>query len=97
MDTQNKFISDQLIRYTGCQIKDKHLYDLKNVCTSCLIMILNQKFINPVDMKAVFCLFDTLFLQTSKRKENGIYVLTKKYDGPNSTITNSYTNSSKIK
>ena len=77
MDTQNKFISDQLSRYTGCQIQDTHLYDLKKVCTSCLSMILNQKFINPVDMKAVFCLFDTLFLETSKRKENGIYVLTK--------------------
>ena len=77
MDTQNKFISDQLSIYKGCQIQDRHLYDLKKVCTSCLSMILNQKFINHVDMKAVFCLFDTLFLQTSKRKENGIYVLTK--------------------
>ena len=77
MDTQNKFISDQLSIYKGCQIQDKHLYDLKKVCTSCLSIILNQKFINPIDMKAVFCLFDTLFLQTSKRKENGIYVLTK--------------------
>ena len=77
MDTQNKFISDQLTEYKGCQIQDKHLYDLKNICTSCLSMILNQKFIKPVDMKAVFCIFDTLFLQTSTRKENGIYVLTK--------------------
>jgi tRNA A-37 threonylcarbamoyl transferase component Bud32 len=77
MDTQNKFISDQLSRYKICQIQDKHLYDLKKVCTSCLNIILNQNFINPVDMQAIFCLFDTLFLQTSRRKENGIYVLRK--------------------
>ena len=31
MDTQNKFISDQLTEYKGCQIQDKHLYDLKNI------------------------------------------------------------------
>ena len=77
MDIQNKFISDKLTKYTGCQIQDKHLYNLKNVCTSCVSMILNQKFIKPVDMQAIFCLFDTIFLKTSKRKENGIYVLTK--------------------
>jgi hypothetical protein len=38
-------------------------------------MILQQKFINGTDMKAVLCLFETLFLATSQDKKKGIYAL----------------------
>jgi hypothetical protein len=74
---QEKFILDQLNKYDGCEIRNKHIDNLNKVSTKTLSRILNQKFSNGSDMKAIFCLFDTLFLSESKSKtrEKGLYNL----------------------
>jgi len=74
---QEKFILDKLNKYDGCEIRNKHIDNLNKVSTKTLSRILNQKFSNGSDMKAIFCLFDTLFLSESKSKtrEKGLYNL----------------------
>jgi hypothetical protein len=75
-------ISSKLNVYNPCEIKTKYIDILDKVSEPMLKYILNKKFMKGADMKAVLCLFDTLFLSLSPNKENGIYVLTndiKKY------------------
>ena len=77
---QEKFILDKLNKYDGCEIRNKHIDNLNKVSTKTLSRILNQKFSNGSDMKAIFCLFDTLFLSESKSKtrEKGFKPTTSK-------------------
>jgi len=70
-------ISSKLNVYNPCEIKTKYIYLLDKVSEPILKYILSKNFIKGADMKAVLCLFDTLFLSLSPKKENGIYVLTK--------------------
>jgi hypothetical protein len=70
-------ISSKLNVYNPCEIKTKYIDQLDKVSKHMLEYILSKKFIKGADMKAVLCLFDTLFLSLSPKKENGIYVLTK--------------------
>ena len=74
---QEKFILDQLNKYDACEIRNKHIDKLNEISTKSLSRILNQNFSSGSDMKAVFCLFDTLFLSESKSKtkEKGLYNL----------------------
>lgn len=77
---QDKFILEQLNIYPICEIKEKYIYNLKEVFTSVVGKILNQNFVNGSDMRAVLCLFDTLFLSTINTKnirEKGLYNLTE--------------------
>lgn len=70
-------ISSKLDLYNPCEIKKKYIDQLDKVSEPMLEYILSKKFMKGADMKAVICLFDTLFLSLSLKKENGIYVLTK--------------------
>ena len=70
-------ISSKLNVYNPCEIKTKYIDILDKVSEPMLKYILSKKFMKGADMKAVLCLFDTLFLSLSPNKENGIYVLTK--------------------
>lgn len=75
--SQEKFILDQLNTYQICEIKEKHSDKLKEISTSAVRNILNQKFVNGSDMKAVLCLFQTLFISETKKneREKGLYNL----------------------
>lgn len=76
---QDKFILEQLNMFPICEIKEKYINNLKEVSTTVIRKILNQKFVNGSDMRAVLCLFDTLFLSTintTNVRENGLYNLT---------------------
>lgn len=70
-------ISSKLNVYKPCEIKTKYIDLLDKVSEPMLKYILSKNFMKGADMKAVLCLFDTLFLSLSPNKENGIYVLTK--------------------
>ena len=74
---QTDFINKQMLKYNECQINSTYLdkIQVKDISISRLSMILQQKFINGTDMKAILCLFETLFLATSQEKKNGIYAL----------------------
>lgn len=74
-DSQLKFIFNKLNTYPVCSIKEKYKNQLKEVSTPVVENILNQKFIRGPDMKAVLCLFDTLFLSSTKGREKGLYNL----------------------
>ena len=74
---QALYISSKLNVYNPCEIKTKYIDILDKVSEHMLKYILSKKFMKGADMKAVLCLFDTLFLSLSPNKENGIYVLTK--------------------
>ena len=77
IERQALSISSKLNVYKPCEIKTKYIDLLDKVSKSMLQYILSKKFMKGADMKAVLCLFDTLFLSLSIIKENGIYVLTK--------------------
>jgi len=77
--SQEKFILKQLNAYPTCEIQEKYADKLKEVSTHAVKNILNQKFISGSDMKALSCLFDTMFFSASKKKkrEKGLYNLSK--------------------
>ena len=70
-------ILSRLNIYNPCEIKTKYINSLDKVSIPILKYILTQDFIKGADMKAVLCLFDTLFLSLSVQKYDGVYVLTK--------------------
>jgi serine/threonine protein kinase len=77
---QEKFILNQLINYNSSEMHSKHIDKLSNISTSCISRIFNQKnIISGTDMKALVCLFDTLFLSECKinSREKGLYDLSK--------------------
>ena len=79
-NSQEKFILEQLNASQLCEITEKYTDSLKEVSTTAVLNILNQKFVSGSDMKAAFCFFDTLLLSTTKtrnKREKGLYNLTK--------------------
>jgi hypothetical protein len=77
---QEKFILKQLNSYNSTEIYCKNIDKLSDLSTCCISKIFNKKnIISGTDMKAVFCLFDILFLSESKTKlrEKGLYDLSK--------------------
>lgn len=73
--SQEKFILEQLNAYPVCEIKEKYTDKLKQVSTPAVRKILKQKFVSGSDMKAVLCLFNTLFLSSAQKREKGLYNL----------------------
>ena len=76
---QEKFILKQLNNYNSNEIYYKNIDKLSDLSTSCVSKIFNKKNISGTDMKAVFYLFDILFLSESKTKlrQKGLYDLSK--------------------
>ena len=77
---QEKFILKQLNNYNSSEMYCKNIDKLGDLSTSCISRIFNEKnIISRTDMKALFCLFDTLFLSECKIKsrEKGLYDLSK--------------------
>lgn len=70
---QHNFILDHLDAYPNCQIKEKYIDKISEISTPTVSNILKQKYTSGSDMKAVLCLFDTLFLSLSKTRRQGIY------------------------
>ena len=77
IDKQTLSIFSELNRYKPCELKTKYIDSLDKVSMPILKDILSNNFIKGADMKAVLCLFDTIFLSLSAEKQDGIYVLTK--------------------
>jgi len=76
--SQQAFILKALNSYPVCEIQDKYINNIKEVSTTAVSNILNQKFVSGADMKAVLCLFDTILLSTgTTKKEKGLYNLSK--------------------
>jgi len=65
---QENFILSEFNNKSTCQIRDKYTDRIYEISTSMVRNILNQKYISGPDMKAVLCLFDTLFLTDVKNK-----------------------------
>ena len=77
---QEKFIFEYLKTYKICEeIKNTKKDQLKNISTQIVSKILDKKYCIAPDMKAVLCLFNTLFLSVSNnvKEEDGIYFLNK--------------------
>lgn len=70
---QHNFILDHLATYPSCQIKEKYIDRISEISTPTVSNILKQKYTSGSDMKAVLCLFDTIFLSLSKTRKQGIY------------------------
>jgi hypothetical protein len=78
-NAQEQFINEQLTVYTECGINGSDIANLETISTELVNTILTTHFTNAADMKAVQCLMETLFLQTSDgNKNNGLYLLTQK-------------------
>ena len=77
---QETFILEKLNNYNTCELLDNktEIYNLNEISSN-LSMILNKESVSGYDMKAVFYLFDVLFLSRSKTKirEKGLYNLSK--------------------
>jgi hypothetical protein len=78
-EDQEVIINEEISTYYPCEINTQHIdkMKLKDLSILRLSTILKQKIISGTDMKAVFCLFETLFLATSQKKRDGICVLTE--------------------
>ena len=76
---QEKFIFEALEKYSICNdVKEKYTNKLNDISTPVIQNILDQKYVNGTDMKAVLCFFDTLLLSAKKGdKDRGIYSLSK--------------------
>jgi serine/threonine protein kinase len=81
IENQASFISSKLSIHEPCELKTKYIDSLDKVSIDTLKHILSHNFSKGADMKAVLCLFDTLFLSLLNKKEvkkqNGIYILTE--------------------
>lgn len=76
--TQSRFILQTLDEYPVCSIKEKYTNRLEEISTPAVQNILRQKFINGPDMKAVLCLFDTLFLGSNPEpRQRGLVPLSR--------------------
>lgn len=71
---QTMYINEYLMNNTSCTVPIKMS---SNVSTVAVNNILKNKFNNGPDMNAVVCMFDTLFLSSTKNKENGLYQLSE--------------------
>lgn len=76
---QHLFILEVLNRHFPCELKDRYIDKLSDISTSKINIILNQKFASGADMKALFCLFDTMFLSSFSRRQEGLVVLKKDF------------------
>jgi len=79
IEKQASFISSKLNINEPCELKTKYIDSLDKVSIDTLKHILSHNFTKGADMKAVLCLFDTLFLSLLNKKEvkkqDGIYIL----------------------
>jgi hypothetical protein len=67
---QEQFLTDKLLNYKTCKIK--YADKLNEISIEYLVKILKEENHNYSDMKAVFCLFNTLFSTTSEKKTKGL-------------------------
>ena len=81
IERQALFISSELNIHEPCELKTKYIGSLDKVSNETLKYILSNNFTNGADMKAVLCLFDTLFLslldKEKDKKQDGVYILTE--------------------
>ena len=81
IERQALFISSKLNIHEPCELKTKYIDSLDKVSIDTLKYILTHNFTKGADMKAVLCLFDTLFLslldKKKVKKQDGIYILTE--------------------
>jgi len=81
IERQALFISSELNIHEPCQLKTKYKDSLDRLSIDTLKHILSNNYTKGADMKAVLCLFDTLFLSLLNKEkvknENGIYILTE--------------------
>lgn len=76
IDKQMDYIYNELKNFSFCRIlKDSYKNQIENVSTPIVKNILNDKYNNGADMDAVLCLFNNLFLSSTKFKENGLFHL----------------------
>jgi hypothetical protein len=72
INSQEKYILDELNSFFVCKISNKYTNNIDEV--SMIKNILNEKFINGIDMNTLLCLFDTLLLSSTKKKSKyGLY------------------------
>ena len=69
------YIFRQLKDLSVCEVADKYTRELESVSVPLVKEILQNRFTNGPDMKAVLCLFDTMILSSKVKKEHGIYHL----------------------
>jgi hypothetical protein len=77
-ERQEKFIQSELNNQITCKIIDKYTDRIDNISIPTVRNILNTKYINGSDMKAVMCLFETLFISSTKTESvQGLHNLSK--------------------
>ena len=69
-EIQEEIVTEKLTNYNYCEIK--HTDKLKKISIKYLIKLLEENKTNGSDMKALFCLFNTLFSATSEKKTKGL-------------------------
>jgi hypothetical protein len=74
---QEKFIQSELNNQITCKILDKYTDRIDTISIPTVRNILNKKYINGADMKAVLCLFETLFISSKTGSGQGLRNLSK--------------------
>jgi serine/threonine protein kinase len=73
--SQMDYIFRRLKDLSVCEVTDKYTQELEKVSVPLVKEILQNRFTNGPDMKAVLCLFDTMILSSKVKKEHGLYHL----------------------
>lgn len=72
---QEDYIYRILPKIKTCTILDNMYYNIDKISTPIVKDIINNKFKNGLDMDAVVCMFNNLFLSSSHSKQDGLLVL----------------------
>ena len=75
IDAQVEYINKNLTNISSCTVLDKLPKDIDQISTPIVKDVLTNNFKNGVDMNAVVCMFDNLFLSTAKSKQHGLFHL----------------------
>ena len=75
IDAQVEYINKNLANISSCTVLDKLPKDIDQISTPIVKDVLTNNFKNGVDMNAVVCMFDNLFLSTAKSKQHGLFHL----------------------
>jgi serine/threonine protein kinase len=76
--SQNKYISEHIAKLKNCDFIAETQIDAETIVYSAMKNIIDNRYTNAFDMKAVFCLFQNLIYSAERGKINGIYMLSQK-------------------
>lgn len=74
--SQNNYIIEKIKNTNNCSLKEPYVKNIDMITTTVIKNILNQKYINNTDVKALLCLFNVLITYAKNTKINEKNIMT---------------------